>query len=123
MNFPENTNNAGLLSGGWKKRLDLARALMAEPDLLFLDEPTNHLDLEGITWLETFLRENRSFLVVSHDRYFLENVCTKIIELSPCFPAGIFISEGSYSDYMEQKSLFLEAQTMQEKRPQICSSR
>ncbi len=116
MNFPENTQNAALLSGGWKKRLDLARALMAEPDLLFLDEPTNHLDLEGITWLETFLqRENHSFLVVSHDRYFLENVCTKIIELSPSFPNGIFISDGSYSDYMEQKAIFLEAQTRQEK--------
>ncbi len=73
--FTDFHQNASTLSGGWKKRLDIVRALMQEPDLLLLDEPTNHLDLEGILWLEKFLlRERITYVVVSHDRYFLENV-------------------------------------------------
>lgn len=108
--------DASLLSGGWKKRLDIVRALMHEPDLILMDEPTNHLDLEGIEWLEKFLlREKTSYLIVSHDRYFLENVCTKIIELNKCYPQGLFISDGNLSTYMERKEAFLEAQAQQQR--------
>lgn len=109
--FSDFSQNASLLSGGWKKRLDICRALMQQPDLLLLDEPTNHLDLEGILWLEKFLlREKISYLVVSHDRYFLENVTNNIIELNRCYPQGLFISEGNMSDYLERKEAFLEGQ-------------
>ncbi len=109
--FPDFSQDANTLSGGWKKRLDIIRAMMLEPDLLLLDEPTNHLDLEGILWLENFLsRENISYVIVSHDRYFLENTSNKIIELNRCFPQGLFISEGNMSAFMEHKKAFLEAQ-------------
>lgn len=114
--FTDFSQRADKLSGGWKKRLDLARALMQEPDLLLLDEPTNHLDLEGILWLEKLLaRENITYLVVSHDRYFLENVSNKIIELNRCYPQGLLISDGGMSDFMEYKEIFLEAQEQRER--------
>ncbi len=114
--FVDYTQNAATLSGGWKKRLDIARALMQEPDLLILDEPTNHLDLEGILWLEKFLaRERAAYIVVSHDRYFLENISNKVLELNRCFPQGLFISEGTMSVFMEHREAFLEAQAKQER--------
>ncbi len=109
------SKNASTLSGGWKKRLDIARALMIEPDLLLLDEPTNHLDLEGIVWLEKFLtREKTAYLIVSHDRYFLENVTNKVMELNRCFPQGILACEGNLSVFMEHKETFLRAQAQQQ---------
>lgn len=114
--FADSTQNASTLSGGWKKRLDIARAMMHEPDLLILDEPTNHLDLEGILWLEKFLlREKTPYIVVSHDRYFLENVSNKVIELNRCYPQGLFISDGNMSAFMEHREAFLEGQAKQEK--------
>lgn len=114
--FEDAQQNASTLSGGWKKRLDIARALMQEPDLMLFDEPTNHLDLEGIVWLENFLkRERLTYIVISHDRYFLENVTNKIIELNKCFPQGIFVSEGPLSTHMELKENFLEGQGQQER--------
>jgi ABC transport system ATP-binding/permease protein len=113
--FEDSTQMANLLSGGWKKRLDIVRALMQDPDLLLLDEPTNHLDLEGILWLEKFLmRERISYMIVSHDRYFLENVANKVIELNRCFPQGLFASEGNISAFMEHKEAFLNAQAQHE---------
>lgn len=114
--FTDFSQNAASLSGGWKKRLDIVRALMQEPDLMLLDEPTNHLDLEGILWLENFLmREKIAYLVVSHDRYFLENICNRVIELNRCFPQGLFISEGNMSKFMEHRVAFLEAQQKHER--------
>lgn len=114
--FADPSQNASTLSGGWKKRLDIIRALMSDPDLMLLDEPTNHLDLEGILWLEKFLiKENISYVIVSHDRYFLENVADKIIELNKCYPAGIFISEGGMAAYMEHKEAFLLGQEQQQR--------
>ena len=108
--------NAALLSGGWKKRLDIARVFMQEPDLVLLDEPTNHLDLEGILWLEKFLQKERcSYLIVSHDRCFLNNICTKIAEFNRCFPKGIFLSEGNWSAFVGKKEAFLTAQIKQER--------
>lgn len=114
--FTDFTQNAATLSGGWKKRLDILRALMTTPDLLLLDEPTNHLDLEGIMWLEKFLeREKTAYMIVSHDRYFLENVSNKVIELNKCYPQGLFISDGNMSQFMEHKEAFLEGQAQQER--------
>lgn len=114
--FTDYNVKANTLSGGWKKRLSIVQALMNEPDLLLLDEPTNHLDLEGILWLEKFLnKEKMAYLVISHDRYFLENVTNKIIELNRCYKTGIFISEGSWSSYQEKKTAVLEAQIQEER--------
>jgi len=114
--FSDFSQNASTLSGGWKKRLDIIRSLMSDPDLLLLDEPTNHLDLEGILWLENFLaRENLTYVIVSHDRYFLEKTSNRILELNRCFPKGLFDSEGNLSDFMERKDSFLEAQAKRER--------
>ncbi len=107
---------ASKLSGGWKKRLDILRAVIQEPDVILLDEPTNHLDLEGIIWLEKFLKKERiSYLIVSHDRSFLENVCTKVLELNRCFPKGTFLVEGNWSTFQTRRLDFLEAQLKQER--------
>ncbi len=114
--FEDFEANASLLSGGWKKRLDIARALMQEPDLLLLDEPTNHLDLEGILWLEKFLlREKVPYMIISHDRYFLENVSNKIIEINRSYPEGLFISKGNMSSFLTHKQAFMEGQAEQER--------
>ena len=102
---------AGALSGGWKRRLTLARELALEPDVLFLDEPTNHLDLESILWLEKLLAAAAfASVVVSHDRYFLDNVATAIVEIDRVYPGGMFRAEGSYSAFLEKKEQFLTAQ-------------
>ncbi len=95
----------GTLSGGMRKRIALARALIEHPDLLILDEPTNHLDAETIEWLEDFLRRyNGALLLVTHDRYFLDRVATRILELEG---GEIQSFTGGYSVYLEKK----EAQT------------
>ncbi len=89
------------LSGGQKKRLSLAKALINNPDLLILDEPTNHLDLEMIEWLEQyFAKAQITLFMVTHDRYFLERVCNEIIELDH---GKLYTYKGNYSYYLEQK--------------------
>ena len=99
------------LSGGWKKRLAIAEALVQQPDILLLDEPTNHLDLAGIKWLETLL-QNASFacVVVSHDRYFLENVTDHMVELDRAYEDGFLRVNGNYGHFLEAKEQYLHAQ-------------
>ncbi len=103
------------LSGGWRKRLALAREIVRRPDLLLMDEPTNHLDMEGIQWLEEFLAGvSFSFLVVSHDRYFLERVTNRVVELNPLYPEGYFSVSGAYSQFLEKRADYLESLRAQE---------
>jgi ATP-binding cassette subfamily F protein uup len=103
---------ASALSGGWQKRLAIVEALVQAPDILLLDEPTNHLDLAGIEWLEVVL-EQAAFacVVISHDRYCLENVANDIAELARIYPDGLLRVHGTYSTFLEKKEEFLHAQS------------
>lgn len=128
MGFERPDEWVNTLSGGWKKRLAIARALAPGPNLLLLDEPTNHLDLEGILWLEKLLANPRELtsltggavggglacLVVSHDRYFLDNMTTRIIEINRAFPDGFYSVAGAYSEFLERREEFMAGQAAQQ---------
>ncbi|WP_321826843.1 ABC-F family ATP-binding cassette domain-containing protein [Maribacter dokdonensis] len=107
----------GKLSGGQKKRLALANALINKPDLLVLDEPTNHLDLEMIEWLEEFFaKENMTLFMVTHDRYFLERVCNEIIELEN---GKLYPYKGNYSYYLEKKEARIEQEAVEHHKTEL----
>ena len=110
--FDELETPATALSGGWQKRLAIVEALVQGPDILLLDEPTNHLDLAGIEWLEALLQDAAfACVVVSHDRYFLENVATEMAELNRTYPDGLLRVRGNYSTFLEKKEEFLHSQS------------
>lgn len=119
--FPDATVAVKLLSGGWRKRLSICRSLVLQPGILVLDEPTNHLDIEGIIWLEKILSgilpgSPDAFLIVSHDRRFLENIANRVVEISAVYPEGCFQVEGNYSKFLEERELFIANQERLEDR-------
>jgi ATP-binding cassette subfamily F protein uup len=109
--FPDREALVSTLSGGWKKRLAIGCAVVKQPELLLMDEPTNHLDLEGILWLEKFLKSAKfAYVVVSHDRVFLEAVTNRIVELNPTYPQGFLSVQGNYSVFLLNREQALNAQ-------------
>jgi ATP-binding cassette subfamily F protein uup len=98
------------LSGGWKKRLAIVEGLVQGPEILLLDEPTNHLDLAGIHWLESVLQDAKfACVIVSHDRYLLENVALEVVELHRIYTDGLLRVRGNYSSFLEAKEAHLHA--------------
>jgi ATP-binding cassette subfamily F protein uup len=103
------------LSGGWRKRLAITCALAQEPDVLLMDEPTNHLDLEGVWWLESVLTDAAfTYVVISHDRFFLERVCNRVVEINRMYPGGCFMSTGGYSAFLAKRAEFIANQRKQQ---------
>jgi ATP-binding cassette subfamily F protein uup len=102
------------LSGGMIRKLSLAQAIMAEPELIILDEPTNHLDIETILWLQEFLSKwNRAFLIVTHDRYFLDQVCSVIWEIDR---GELAVFRGNFTYYLEKKQEIAVAQKRKDEK-------
>lgn len=101
------TQKTGTMSGGQRKRLALARAILDNPDFIILDEPTNHLDIATVEWLENYLSRSRAtLLMVTHDRYFLDRVCNKIIEIDR---ANLYVYNGNYDYYLRKRQERIEA--------------
>ncbi len=113
--FTDPSQGCNTLSGGWKKKLAIIRALSLKPDLLLLDEPTNHLDINEIIWLENLLkRASFAYVVVSHDRAFLDAAAGKIMELGLGFPDGHFTVPGSYKTFVKLRNSFIKSQLKHE---------
>ncbi|MEI6093830.1 MAG: ABC-F family ATP-binding cassette domain-containing protein, partial [bacterium] len=113
--FDNFTVKVKTLSGGWKKRLDIACGIVNEPELLILDEPTNHLDFSGLIWLENFLGSSSfTWVMVSHDRSLLEKSANRVIEINKRYDGYIFQSDGKYHDFLEKRIQYMEQQKNQE---------
>jgi len=109
--FPDPDIRTELLSGGWRARLAITRAIAGKPDILLLDEPTNHLDIESILWLESILHdEPGAFVAISHDRYFLERVARRMLEINKLHATGLFHAAGTYADFLQARDLELSHQ-------------
>ena len=109
LGLPDPAMRVDKLSGGQRKKLAIARAVIGDPELLILDEPTNHLDISTIEWLEGYLKRSRvAILMVTHDRYFLDRVCNKIIELDN---RQAYVVEGNYAMYLRRRAERIEAMT------------
>ena len=109
--FEDLTQEVKELSGGWRKRLSLAIAFAQEPDLLIMDEPTNHMDWDGVLWLEEFLSSyQKAFILVSHDRTFLDRICNKTMEINRLYKGGYFSYTGGYKEFLLKREEYLQAQ-------------
>lgn len=109
--FMDSSTATATLSGGWKKRLAVVEGLVQAPEILLLDEPTNHLDLAGIKWLESVLEAAKfACVIVSHDRYLLENVALEVAELYKVYTDGLLRVKGNYGSFLEAKEAYLHAQ-------------
>jgi len=112
--FDSFEQRADTLSGGWRKRLSIARVLARAPDFLLMDEPTNHLDLPGVIWLERLLASAPfGYMAASHDRAFLRAIAPDIVEVNRVYPGGVFRATGGYDAFAERRDAFLEAQERQ----------
>ena len=109
--FDDHDVAAETLSGGWRKRLSMARELAKQPDFMLMDEPTNHLDLPGVMWLEKLLRgASFGYLAATHDRAFLRAIATEVLEVSRVYPSGVFRADGGYDSFADKRDAFLDAQ-------------
>jgi len=112
--FSDVSQRIDVLSGGWRKRLAIACAIVQDPDVILLDEPTNHMDAEGLLWLEqVLLQASWAWVLVSHDRWFLEQTTNKMAELNSRYEDGILVFPGTYTSFLEKREAFQHAQEQQ----------